>query len=75
MSGQESKTITKPMGNGFWRGCLAVLGRMQHANAPLARTFHTPVAADGSRRYSQCGKNAPTAVGGYILLASRAKHE
>jgi prepilin-type N-terminal cleavage/methylation domain-containing protein len=34
-----------------------------------ARTFPTPVAADGSRRHFRCGKNAPTAVGGYILSA------
>jgi hypothetical protein len=29
----------------------------------------------GSRRHFQCGENAPTAVGGYILLANRAKYE
>src|ERR1039458_8406679 len=47
------------------RTCVALL---------LYRTF-TPVAADGSRRHFQCGKNAPTAVGGYSLLANHAKHE
>jgi hypothetical protein len=31
------------------------------------------VAADGSRRHLQQSKNAPTAVGGYALLAYRAK--
>ena len=37
----------------------------------LARIFHPQVAADGSRRYLCCEKNAPTAVGGYALSADR----
>ena len=37
--------------------------------------FHAQVAADGSRRCFGLGKNAPTAVGGYTLLANRAECE
>jgi hypothetical protein len=41
--------------------------------AALTRTFHAPVAADVSRRHFWCGKSAPTDVGGYSLLATRAE--
>ena len=43
----------------------------------LARAgiFHTRVAADFSRRHFRGRKNAPTDVGGYILLTNRAKCE
>ena len=37
--------------------------------------FHTPVAADVSRRNIQCGKNAPTDVGGYMLSAIHTERE
>ena len=37
----------------------------------LARTFHTPVAADVSRRCLAGDKDAPTHVGGYTLQANR----
>ena len=37
-----------------------------------ARTSPAPVAADGSRRHLRCGKNAPTAVGGYSRITARA---
>ena len=37
--------------------------------------FHTRVAADVSRRHFRGRKNAPTDVGGYILLTNRAKCE
>ena len=43
------------------------INRIQHI---LARVFHVRAAADGSRRYLLCGKNAPTAVGGYALKAA-----
>jgi hypothetical protein len=37
----------------------------------IAELGNTPV----SRRHFQCGENAPTAVGGYILSANRPKYE
>ena len=40
-----------------------------------ARTFHTPIAADVSRRHIRYGKSAPTDVGGYNMLANRARCE
>jgi hypothetical protein len=40
-----------------------------------ARVFHAQVAADGSGRCLGLQKNAPTAVGGYSLLANRAEGE
>jgi ligand-binding sensor domain-containing protein/signal transduction histidine kinase len=36
----------------------------------LARLLHVRVAADVSRRHLQCGKKAPTNVGGYTWLAA-----
>jgi hypothetical protein len=45
-----------------------------NAEATLARTF-AQVAANGSRRHLRCRQNAPTAVGGYNLLANRAGRE
>jgi hypothetical protein len=39
----------------------------------LARTFHTPVAADVSRRTLSVPKMAPTNVGGWNLLTDSAK--
>jgi prepilin-type N-terminal cleavage/methylation domain-containing protein len=39
---------------------------------PSARTLPAPVAADGRRRHFRCGKNAPTAVGGYSRFTLRA---
>ena len=43
--------------------------------ATLARTFHTRVAADVSRRHLSCGQNAPTDVGGYTLSVNCAECE
>jgi hypothetical protein len=58
----------------------ALLGVVSRVLGPmdklvLARIFHTRVAADVSRRHLGCGKDAPTDVGGYTLLASRAECE
>ena len=55
-------------------GMYNVLEKLRHGEA-LSRTFQTPVAADGSRRHLRGGENAPTAVGGYDLLANPAKNE
>src|SRR5664280_889942 len=43
--------------------------------APGRRIFRTCAATDVSRRYLWCRKNAPTDVGGYTLLANRARYE
>ena len=43
--------------------------------SPLARTLHTRVAADVSRRHLVGEQNAPTDVGGYTLSANRAEGE
>ena len=57
-------------------GCAAPApGELAALAALLARTFHTCVAADVSRRHFGFEKNAPTDVGGYTLSANRAECE
>jgi hypothetical protein len=67
-----------PTGLGVARGWLGVASSfiILHSAFPhrvvlggLTRTFHTRVAADGSRRCLTHGRNAPTAVGGYYTLS------
>ena len=69
---------TIPTGYALPCFALAAPGLPEHeaeAFIELTRAFYAPVASDGSQRHFWCRKNAPTAVGGYILPANRAQHE
>ena len=55
-------------------GSALVIGSARNDRCSLAWTFHTFVAADGSRRHIGCEQSAPTAVGGYALLVNRAEY-